>query len=130
MSVSPLCYALRMTNITDANIGCWIDGSHHRSDYFMFQVIRSAYMFFDFDIDFDLIIADLGKIEHGEFDQDELLDVLDSLDWTYQAAVDHMNEQLRNTPYYFEVQDQSLYLARDYEPYEAEEIIDTTDQPW
>lgn len=119
-----------MTNITDANIGCWIDGSHDRSDYFMFQVIRSAYMFFDFDIDFDLIIADLGKIEHGEFDQDELLDVLDSLDWTYQAALDHMNDQLRNTPYYFEVEDQSLYLARDYEPYEAEEIIDDTDQPW
>ena len=115
-----------MTNITDANIGCWIDGSHDRSDYFMFQVIRTAYMFFDFDLDFDLVIADLGKIEHDEFDQDELLDVLDSLDWTYQAAVDHMNDQLRNTPYYFEVEDQSLYLARDYEPI----TLDDTDQPW
>ena len=115
-----------MTNITDENLGCWIDGSHDRNDYFMFQVIRTANMHFDFDIDIDLIIDDLGKIEHGEFDQDELLDVLDSIDWAYQAAMDHMNDQLRDTPYYFEVEHRSLYLARDVEPI----TLDDTDQPW
>lgn len=115
-----------MTNITDENIGCWIDGSHDRSDYFMFQVIRTAYMFFDFDVEIDLIIADLGNMENGELDQDELLDVLDSLDWTYQAALDHMNDQLRDTPYYFEVEDQSLYLARD----EPAEILEPAANPW
>ena len=115
-----------MTNITDENLGCWIDGSNDRNDYFMFQVIRTANMHFDFDIDIDLIIDDLGKIEHGEFDQDELLDVLDSIDWAYQAAMDHMNDQLRDTPYYFEVEHRSLYLARDVEPI----TLDDTDQPW
>jgi metal-sulfur cluster biosynthetic enzyme len=115
-----------MTNITDENIGCWIDGSRYRSDYFMFQVIRTAYMDFDFEIDFDLIIADLGNIQNGELDQDELLDILDSLDWTYTAALDHMNDQLRETPYYFEVEDQSVYLAKD----EPAEILETPANQW
>ena len=128
MSVSPLCYALRMTNtIEDADLGCWIDGSHKSGLDFNYAVIELAHKRFAYQVDIDMIWNDIQNMENNpETDSYEFIDILDSVYWTCEEALDHMNDSLRDTPYYFEVEDQSLYLARDYEPI----TLDDTDQPW
>lgn len=117
--VRPVCYYLSMTNITDADLGCWEDGSHSSVHDFTYSVISVANKTFGFEVDLDLIFSDLNELENGTLDEDEMLDILDSLDWTYYAALDYMNDKLRDTPYYFEVIDQSLYLEKDGEPDEV-----------
>lgn len=105
-----------MTNITDADLGCWVEGSHSAAHDFAYAVIHYANESFGFDVDMGMIFADLVALDKGELDQDEMLDILDSLDWTYYAALDHMNDKLRDTPYFFEVVDSCLYLTKDGEP--------------
>ena len=94
--------------------GCYIDGSHWSSFDFSVAVIDFA-VDRGFEIDMETYRADLEWLKSEDDDEDKYLDIVDALDWTYQDALDYLNEITREG-LYWEVIDQSLYLT------EAEDV--------
>jgi hypothetical protein len=82
--------------------GCYIDGSHRDSIEFSLLVIEMAH-----DYGFEL------EWEPGYMmEEDELNEILDAIDWTYDDALDYLNTNTRDG-FYWEVIDQSLYLVEE-----------------
>jgi hypothetical protein len=114
-------------NITDTHLGCWIDGSHNSSVAFNHAVIEMACERFGFDIDLQRVREDIYQIENEHLlDFNEFTDIVDSLYWTSEQAVEHMNDTIINSPYYFEVEDQCLFLEKDT----SWKSLDPADNPW
>jgi hypothetical protein len=88
--------------------GCVLDGSHMNSFDFTTAVIDLA-VDAGFEIDREQYGADLEAYKNDGLDEDTLLSVLDALDWTYEDALDFLNNGLPNGLYYT-VYDQSLFL--------------------
>jgi hypothetical protein len=88
--------------------GCVLDGSHMNSFDFTTAVIDLA-VDAGFEIDREQYGADLEAYKNDGLDEDTLLSVLDALDWTYEDALDFLNNGLPNGLYYT-VDDQSLFL--------------------
>lgn len=88
--------------------GCVLDGSHMSSIDFTLAVIDLA-VDAGFEIDREQYGADVEAYKNDGLDEDTLLSVLDALEWTYEGALDFLNNGLPNGLYYI-VEEQSLFL--------------------
>jgi len=90
--------------------GCVIDGSHMNSFDFTIAVIDLA-VDSGFEIDVQQYRQDLSDISSGNIadDSEDLLEILQALDWTYDDALDFLNSKLPDNLCYT-VDNQSLYL--------------------
>jgi len=95
-------------NLTDAATGCWIDGSHRSSLEFTALVIELAHDY-GFELEWDQFVADMNWLESDEVDDDRHFDIMDSLDWTYEDALEYLNDNTRDGLVWV-VEDQSLFL--------------------
>lgn len=81
-------------NLSDVETGCYIDGSHMSSFDFAALVIEMAHEY-GFELDWDRFIEDLEDFRNGDVDDEWLLDVMDSIDWTYEDALEYLNTNTR-----------------------------------
>lgn len=88
--------------------GCYIDGSHWSSFDFAVAVIDFA-VDRGFEIDMETYRADLEWLKSEDDDEDKYLDIVDALDWTYQDALDYLNDTAPDN-LIWTVEDQSLFL--------------------
>ncbi len=93
--------------------GIYIDGSHMSSTDFSIAVIRFA-VANGFEIDIDQLEKDIEAIEERSLDEDDLWDILDSIEWTYVDAIDYLNDTAPEGTFW-EVSDNSLYLTSEEE---------------
>lgn len=91
--------------------GCIIDGSHWSSRDFTIAVIDLA-IDAGFEMDMETYRADLEWLASEEDDEDRLIDILEALDWTYDDALDYLNDHAPDNCYYM-VEDQSLFLEEE-----------------
>lgn len=95
--------------------GCVIDGSHWHPRDFIVAVIDLA-VDSGFEMDMETYRADLewlSTYDKGDFgDEDKYIDILDALDWTYDDALDYLNDKAPDNCYYM-VEDQSLFLEEE-----------------
>ena len=88
--------------------GCVIDGSHMNSFDFTTAVIDLA-IDAGFELDEERYRKDVDDMRNGEVKDEWIMDVLDSLDWTYEDALDFLNSGLPEGLCYT-VDDQCLFL--------------------
>ena len=79
--------------------GCVLDGSHMSSIDFTLAVIDLA-VDSGFEIDRERYGADKEAYKNDGLDEDTLYEVLDALDWTYEDALDYLNNGLPEGLYY------------------------------
>lgn len=89
-------------------MGCVIDGSHMSNFDFITAVIDYA-IDRGFELDEKAYRKDVKDMRDGKVNDDWLMDVLDSLDWTYEDALEYLNS-ITPADYFFLVEDQSLFL--------------------
>ena len=97
-------------NLSDVETGCYIDGSHRDSIEFSLLVIEMAHDY-GFELEWDQFVKDAANLRDPGYmmEEDELNEVLDAIDWTYEDALDYLNINTRE-PLVWVVRDQSLYL--------------------
>ena len=88
--------------------GCVIDGSHMSNFDFITAVIDLA-IDSGFELDEETYRKDVDDMRNGKVNDEWLMDVLDSLDWTYEDALEFLNSKLPEGLCYT-VDDQSLFL--------------------
>ena len=90
--------------------GCIIDGSNISSTEFMISVIEFAHDL-GFEMEYYKFAHDCMNLTDEEYDMDveELEEILDSIDWTYEDAIDYINNNISTDQFFF-VKDQCLYL--------------------
>ena len=88
--------------------GCVIDGSHMNSFDFTTAVIDLA-IDAGFELDEETYRKDVDDMRNGEVRDEWIMDVLDSLDWTYEDALEYLNSLTPDNLYYT-VNEQSLFL--------------------
>ena len=88
--------------------GCVIDGSHMNSFDFTVAVIDLA-VDAGFELDEQAYRKDVDDMRNGEVKDEWIMDVLDSLDWTYEDALEYLNS-ITPADYFYLVEDQSLFL--------------------
>ena len=100
-------------NLSNVETGCYIDGSHRSSFDFMCLVIELAHNY-GFEMEWDQFVKDVEwmRTPNPAPSQDEAAEILDALDWTYEDALEYLNDNTREG-LYWEVIDQSLYLVED-----------------
>jgi len=89
-------------------VGCYIDGSHMNSIDFTLAVIDFA-VDYGFEIDHEQYNKDREWMNSEEDDEDIYLDILNALDWTYEYAIEYLNDNTREG-FAWTVEDQSLFL--------------------
>ncbi len=97
-------------NLNDVETGCYIDGSHRDSIEFSLLVIEMAHDY-GFELDWDQFVKDAANMRDPGYmmEEDELNEVLDAIEWTYEDALDYLNINTRE-PLMWVVRDQSLFL--------------------
>jgi hypothetical protein len=95
-------------NLSDAETGCYIDGSHRSFFDFACLVIEMAHDC-GFEMDWDIFLSDMAWLESKQDDEDRELEILNALDWTYEDALDYLNTNTR-PGFVWVVEDQSLFL--------------------
>ena len=97
-------------NLSDAETGCWIDGSHMSSFDFMCLVIEMAHDY-GFEMEWETFLNDVKwmRTPNPEYAVDEANEILTALDWTYEDALDYLNWNTRDGLVWV-VEDQSLFL--------------------
>lgn len=95
-------------NLSDVETGCWIDGSHMSSFDFSALVIEMAHEY-GFELEWEAFVADVDWMKDPDDDFDREQDILDSIDWTYEDAIEYLNDNTREGLVWV-VRDQSLYL--------------------
>jgi hypothetical protein len=95
-------------NLSDAETGCYIDGSHMSSFDFSAAVIEFAHDF-GFEMEWEAFVADVDWMKDPDDDFDREQDILDSIDWTYEDALEYLNTNTREGLVWV-VREQSLYL--------------------
>ena len=88
--------------------GCVIDGSHMNSIDFTLAVIDLA-VERGFEIDHEQYNKDREWMNSEEDDEDLYLDILNALDWTYDEALEYLNEIDLHRGYVWVVDEQSLF---------------------
>jgi hypothetical protein len=88
--------------------GIYIDGSHTSAVDFQVAVIRFANDR-GYEIDSNQMDKDVEWMNSDLDDEDTLLDILDSLDWTYEGALDYLNSTAPDN-LVWTVEDNSLFL--------------------
>jgi len=97
--------------VTDADLGCLIDGTHMSDLGFITAVIELA-IHHGFDrFSVKLYRNDLEMLESGTLDDDEIFEIHEGIDDLYYDALDYLNE-VSPDEYYFDVEDSSLFLVR------------------
>jgi hypothetical protein len=98
-------------NLSKAMPGLWIDGSHMGNLEFMMSVIEFAHDDYGFELEWDQFVKDAANLREPGYmmEEDELNEVLDAIDWTYEDALEYLNDNTREG-LYWEVIDQSLFL--------------------
>ena len=96
-------------NLSDAETGCYIDGSHMSSFDFAALVIEMAHEY-GFELEWEAFLKDVEWMNGDETDDERLSEILDAVDWTYEDAIEYLNANTREG-FYWEVQDQSLFLV-------------------
>ena len=95
-------------------MGCVIDGSHMSNFDFMVAVIRyAADRGFELDqaaMDEDILWLEEYNFGMREHDEATHLDILDSLDWTYEDALEYLNSIDDPAGRAWYVDDQSLFM--------------------
>ncbi len=81
-------------NLSDVETGCYIDGSHMSSFDFSAAVIEFAHDF-GFELDYDQFVKDVHGIRDDLFTDDDIYDIMDALDWTFEDALDYLNDNTR-----------------------------------
>ena len=107
MNGLPMADSAPMTGVS-VQTGCYIDGSHIRSDDFSVAVIDLA-IDRGFEIDMDVYKEDIGHLHDDTYDSDDLFIIQEALEWTYQGAIDFLNDTAPDYLIWF-VEDQSLFL--------------------
>jgi hypothetical protein len=99
-----------LMNLSDVETGCYIDGSHRDSIEFSLLVIEMAHDC-GFELEWDQFVKDAANLREPGYmmEEDELNEILDAIDWTYEDALDYLNINTRE-PLVWVVRDQSLYL--------------------
>jgi len=100
-------------NLSDVETGCYIDGSRRDVVEFSLLVIELAHDY-GFELDWDRFVKDAANLREPGYvmDDDEIQEIFDAIDWTYEDALDYLNDNTREG-LYSEVIDQSLYLVED-----------------
>jgi len=98
-------------NLSDAETGCYIDCTHRSNFDFVCLVIELAHDY-GFEMEWDTFVKDAQDLRNGDVDDEWIMDVLDALDWTFEDALEYLNDNTREG-LYWEVIDQSLYLTED-----------------
>lgn len=80
--------------LSDVEAGCYIDGSHMNSFDFMVAVIDFA-ADHGFEILRDVYNADVEAFRNDGLDEDMMIEVLNVLDWTYDDAIEYLNDNTR-----------------------------------
>ena len=93
---------------SSVEVGCYIDGSHMNSIDFTLAVIDFA-VEHGFEIDNEQYNKDREWMNSEEDDEDLYLDILNALDWTYEDALEYLNDNTREG-FVWTVEDQSLFL--------------------
>ena len=97
-------------------MGCVIDGSHMSNFDFMVAVLRyAADRGFELDqaaMDEDILWLEEYKFGMREHDEATHLDILESLDCTYDEALDYLNEIDLHRGYVWVVDEQSLFREK------------------
>ena len=88
--------------------GCVLDGSHMNSFDFITAVIDLA-IDSGFELDEETYRKDVDDMRNGEVNDECIMDVLNSLDWTYEDALEYLNSGLPEGLCYT-VDDQCLFL--------------------
>ena len=94
--------------LSDVEVGCYIDGSHMNSIDFTLAVIDLA-VEHGFEIDHEQYRKDIDWMNSEVDDEDIYLDILNALDWTYEDAIEYLNDNTREG-FVWTVEDQSLFL--------------------
>jgi hypothetical protein len=89
--------------------GIYIDGSHMSAVDFQVAVIRFANDR-GYEIDSNQMDKDVEWMNSDLDDEDTLLDILDSLDWTYEGALEYLNRIDGVDGLFWTVEDNSLFL--------------------
>ena len=98
--------------VTDADLGCLIDGTHMSNLGFATAVIELAILHgFGGMFDVKQYRTDLKVLESGVLDDDEIFEIHEGIDDLYYDALDYLNE-VSPDEYYFDVEDSSLFLVR------------------
>ena len=87
----------------------FFDGSHMSSMDFTVFVIDYA-ISRGFEIDESQYLADLDWLKSDEDDEDRLIDIREALDWTYDDALDYLNEIDNPAGRAWYVEDNSLFM--------------------
>lgn len=97
-------------NLTDAETGCYIDGSRRDVVEFSLLVIELAHDY-GFELDWDRFVKDAANLREPGYvmDDDEIQEIFDAIDWTYEDAIDYLNTNTR-PGFVWVVEDQSLFL--------------------
>jgi hypothetical protein len=101
---------MMMNKTVPVEAGCYIDGSHRDSIEFSLLVVEMAHEY-GFELDWDRFVKDAANLREPGYmmEEDELNEILDALDWTYEDALDYLNDNTR-PEYVWVVRDQSLFL--------------------
>ena len=95
-------------NLSNVETGCYIDGSHMSSFDFTTAVIEFAHDH-GFELEYDQFVKDVNGIRDDLFTDDDIYDIMDALDWTYEDALEYLNDNTREGLVWV-VEDQSLFL--------------------
>ena len=97
-------------NLTDVETGCYIDGSRRDVVEFSLLVIELAHDY-GFELDWDRFVKDAANLREPGYmmGDDEIQEIFDAIDWTYEDALEYLNTNTREGLVWV-VRDQSLYL--------------------
>ena len=97
-------------NLSNVETGCYIDGSRRDVVEFSLLVIELAHDY-GFELDWDRFVKDAANLREPGYvmDDDEIQEIFDAIDWTYEDALDYLNANTR-PGFVWVVEDQSLFL--------------------
>jgi hypothetical protein len=64
---------------------------------------------YGFELEWDQFIADMNWLSSDEVDDDRHYEILDAIDWTYEDALEYLNDNTRQGLCWV-IRDQSLFL--------------------
>lgn len=99
-----------LEEITDAQLGVWIEGSSARNPIEFSIAIVELAMFYGLEIDVDAWHKDRPKFLSGDFD----FGMMEDLGFVTDASLDYLNEKLPDN-YFFDFDD-GLCLFKDEDP--------------
>lgn len=92
-------------------MGCVIDGSHMSNFDFITAVIDYA-IDRGFEVDLETYRMDVYDMRNGNVDDEWIMEVMNALDWTYEDALEYLNEIDLHRGYVWVVDEQSLFRER------------------